>query len=323
MDSIDQICSEIRHLIDKVVKRNLTEGILFSGGLDTSVIAFAASKYTKLKAFTVAFENSPALDLKYAKLMADMLKMNHKIHFFGEEEIYSTIQDVIKILKVFDPMEVRNSVAVYVGLNFAKENGTKSVMTGDGLDELLAGYSWLFNLNEKELTTKLTNMWKVMQFSSIPLAQSLGMVSTPPFLDPEFKSFAFSTDPKLMIRNEQGKTWGKWIIRKAYEGLLPDEIVWRLKTPIEFGSGTTIFPKFFGKKLSDNYFQDKAKKYLEDDQVTIRDKEHLFYYEVFRSLFGVPAEFFKDAEGKLCPYCNAKGANERSKFCKICGAYPI
>ncbi|UCC57626.1 MAG: hypothetical protein JSW14_04390 [Candidatus Bathyarchaeum sp.] len=323
MNSLDHICSEIRRLIDKVVKRNLTEGILFSGGLDTSVVAFVASKYTKLEAFTVAFENSPALDLKYAKLMADLLKMNHTIHYFGEEEMHSAIQDVIKILKVFDPMDIRNSVAAYVGLKVAKENGIKSVMTGDGLDELLAGYSWLFNLNEKALKEYLSNMWQVMQFTSIPMAKSLGMVSKPPFLDPEFKSFAFGADPKLMIRSERGKTWGKWIIRKAYEGLLPDEIVWRIKTPIEFGSGTTIFPKVFARKISDKYIQNKAKKYLESDQVTIRDKEHLFYYEIFRSHFGVPAEFFKDAEGKRCPYCNSKGGNERSKFCKVCGAYPI
>ena len=323
MDSIDQICSEIRQLTDKVVKKNLTDGMLFSGGLDTSIIAFVASKYTKMEAFTVAFENSPALDLEYAKLMANLLKMNHTIHFFGEEEMHSAIQDVIKILRVFDPMDVRNSVAAYVGLKCAKANGIKSVMTGDGLDELFAGYSWLFNLNEKELMRSLSNMWEVMQFTSIPMAQSLGMEAKAPFLDPEFKSFAASTDPKLMIRSERGKTWGKWIIRKAYEGLLPDEIVWRIKTPIEFGSGTTIFPKVFGEKISDKYFQEKSKKYLETDLVSIRDKEHLFYYEIFRSNIGVPAEVFKDAEGKQCPHCKSKGVKERSKFCKVCGAYPI
>jgi asparagine synthase (glutamine-hydrolysing) len=323
MESIAQTCSELRQIIDKVVKKNLTEGILFSGGLDTSVVAFAASKYTKLEAFTVAFENSPALDLEFSKLMANQLKMNHKIHIFGEKEMYSAIPEVIKILRVFDPMDVRNSVATYVALNFAKENGIKNVMTGDGLDELLAGYSWLFKLNEKELKTSLSKMWEVMQFTIIPMAKTLRMEVKPPYLDPEFKSFAFNTDPKLMIRKERGKTWGKWIIRKAYEGLLPDEIVWRIKTPIEFGSGTTIFPKFFSQKISDEYLQEKAKKYLEDDKVSIRDKEHLFYYEIFRSQIGVPSEVYKDTEGKHCPYCNSNGVNERSNFCKVCGAYPV
>ena len=64
--------------------------MLFSGGLDTSIIAFVASKYTKMEAFTVAFENSPALDIKYAKLMANLLDMNHTIKFFGEEEMHSS-----------------------------------------------------------------------------------------------------------------------------------------------------------------------------------------------------------------------------------------
>jgi asparagine synthase (glutamine-hydrolysing) len=305
------------------VQKNLTDGMLFSGGLDTSVIAFEASKHTKLEAFTVAFENSPALDLEYARLMADLLKMKHTVHVFGEEEMQSAIRDVIKVLKVFDPMGVRNSVAAYVGLKAAKENGIKGVMTGDGLDELLGGYSWLFSLDEQELKEYLSNMWQVMQFTSIPMAESLGMVSKPPFLDPEFKAFAYGVDTKHMIRSERGKMWGKWIMRKAYEGLLPDKIVWRVKTPLEFGSGTTVFPQVFSKKISDSYFHEKAKRYREADQVTIRDKEHLFYYEIFRSQFGVPSEVFKDAKGKQCPYCKSKGGNLKSKFCKVCGAYPI
>ena len=322
MNSIENVCSQIRLLIDKVVKRNLANGILFSGGLDTSIIALVASKYSSLNAFTVAFENAPALDLEYSKTMANLLKMEHKIHFFAREEMFSAIREVIRILKVFDPMEVRNSVAIFVGLTTAKENGIKGVMTGDGLDELFAGYSWLFNLSESELNSRLSNMWQTMHFSSIPMARSLGMEAKAPYLDPEFKSFAFSVDPKLKIRSERGKIWGKWTIRKSFEDLLPDEIVWRLKHPIEFGSGTTVFPKFFDEKISDGYFQEKAKEYLGKDQVSIRDKEQLFYYEVFRSVFGVPIRVFSKAKGKLCPYCKSKG-DERSSFCRICGAYPI
>jgi asparagine synthase (glutamine-hydrolysing) len=106
----------------------------------------------------------------------------------------------------------------------------------------------------------------------------LGMEAKTPYLDPEFKSFAASVAPKLKIRSERGKIWGKWIIRKSFEGLLPDEIVWRVKIPIEYGSGTTVFPKFFGEKISDGHFQEKAKEYLEEDQVSIRDKEQMFSY---------------------------------------------
>ena len=323
MDPIGHICLQIRLLIDKVVKRNLTNGMLFSGGLDTSILAFAASKYSSLTAFTVAFEDAPALDLEYSKIMANLLKMDHEIYFFTENEMFSAIRGVIQTLKVFDPMEVRNSVAIFVGLKIAKENGIKDVMTGDGLDELFAGYSWLFDLSKNELISRLSRMWQTMRFSSIPLASSLGMETKTPYLDPEFKSFAASVDPKLKIRSEKGKIWGKWIIRKSFEGLLPEEIVWREKSPIEYGSGTTVLPKFFGERISDGYFQEKAKKYLEEDQVSIRDKEQMFYYEVFRSLVGTPIKIFSKAKGKLCPYCKSKGGDERSNFCRVCGAYPI
>jgi asparagine synthase (glutamine-hydrolysing) len=155
------------------------------------------------------------------------------------------------------------------------------------------------------------------------MAKSLRMDAKAPFLDPEFKSFAYGVDTKMMIKRERGKIWGKWIIRKAYEGLLPNKIVWRTKTPLEFGSGTTIFPKLFSEKISDKYFQEKSRKYQESDQVTIRDKEHLIYYEIFRAYFGVPSQIFKDVEGKQCPYCKSKGGNVKNKFCKVCGAYPI
>lgn len=322
MDNIKDICSQIRLVIEKVVKRNLTDGILLSGGLDTSILALVASKYARLDAFTVAFRLAPSPDVHFAQLMTDQLKMDHKIHFFDETEMFPAMRKVIKTLKVFDPMEVRNSTAIYVGLQLAKKNGIKGVMTGDALDELFAGYSWLFHFSHDELNTRLSNMWQLMEFTSIPLARSLGMEAKAPYLDPEFKSFAMGVDSKLKIRSERDKMWGKWIIRKSFEGLLPDEIVWRVKTPIEYGSGTTVFPKFFETKISDEYFKDKVKEYFEVDQVSIRDKEQLHNYEIYRELFGPPIKVFKKAKGKTCPYCKSKG-DERSSFCRICGAYPI
>jgi len=323
LDSIENTFSQTRLLIDKVVKKNLTDGLLLSGGLDTSILALVASKYSSLNAFTVAFKNTPAPDIEFSKLVANRLDMDHKIHFFDEEEMFPAIRNVIKTLKVFDPMVVRNNAAIFVILQFAKENGVKGVMTGDGLDELFAGYSWLFDLSESKLNSKLSNMWQLMEFPSIPLARSLGMEAKTPYLDPEFKSFAMSIDLKLKIRSERGRIWGKWIIRKSFEGFLPDEIVWRAKTPN--GSGTymhAVFPKFFEAEIPNEYFKDKVKKYMRKDEVSIRDKEQLFYYEIFRFLFGPPIRIFSEAKGKLCPHCKSK-VDERSSFCRICGAYPI
>lgn len=322
MDSLEEVCAQIRLLTDKAVKRNLTDGILLSGGLDTSILTLIASKYRRIAAFTVAFKNAPAPDIEYAKLIASKFVMDHKVHVFDEEEMFPAIRNVIEILKVFDPMLVRNNVAIYIGLKLTRENGISSVMTGDGLDELFAGYSWLFNLSKAELDARLVNMWQLMEFSFVPLAESLGMEAKVPFLDSEFKAFAMNVDSRLKVKSERGQVWGKWIVRKSFEGLLPDEIIWRVKTPIEVGSGATVFPQFFEAKISDEYFDEQVKRHLEKDHVQIRDKEHLFYYEAFRSFFEPPAKIFSGAQGKLCPQCQST-IDERSNFCRICGAYPI
>ncbi|MFQ6095773.1 MAG: asparagine synthase-related protein [Candidatus Bathyarchaeia archaeon] len=320
MDDVEEVCSKLRILLEEAVKNNLTEGILLSGGLDTSILAVVASRHTSLKAVTVAFQNAPAPDVEYAVLMADRLGLEHVVHTFGEEELYDAIPVVVKTMKSFDPMEIRNSVAIYVGLKVAKENGISTVMTGDGCDELFAGYSFLFGLEKEKLDLELKKLWSVMAFSSVPLAKVLGIEAKLPYLDSDFKDFAMRLDSRYKVQTENGRTYGKWILRKAFESVLTREIVWRVKTPIEYGSGTTTLPNLFNRKISDKEFKEKRRRYLTEDGVTIRDKEQLFYYEVYRSVIGVPCP--ARTEGKICPYCHSN-VSENATYCRTCGAYPI
>ena len=318
--SIDEICFKLQLLLEEAVKRNLSEAILLSGGLDTSVLAVIASKFVSLRAFTVGFQGAPTPDVEYATFVADKLRLKHHVYYFSENELYDAIQRVVQIMRSFDPMEIRNSVAIYIGLMVAKEYGINTIMTGDGCDELFAGYSFLFNLKKKKLDLELQKLWSVMQFSSIPLARSLRMEAKLPYLDPEFKSFAMKLDSGYKIRTERGQIWGKWIIRKAFEGILPEKVIWRVKMPIEYGSGTTVLPIIIDKKISDEEFEKKRSEYLVKDKVKIRSKEQLFYYEVYRSALGVPHP--TDPKGKLCPQCNSNVA-EKATYCRTCGAYPI
>lgn len=311
-----------REIIGKVVKKNLAEGLLFSGGIDTSVLALEASKYKRITAITVAFKQGVAEDLDYAKRMALFLGLKHEICVFDVEEMFSAVNDVIAILKVFDPMEVRNSVPAYIGLKIAKNMKINGVMTGDGLDELFLGYPWLFHLPEEELKKRLVKMWDEMQFSSIPLGKALGVDVRTPFLDAEFVEFAKKIDIKLKLNVKDGRKYGKWLIRKAYESLIPEEIIWRSKAPLEIGTGTTVLPKFFDKQVEDEYFDEKKRLYMEKDGVRLSTKEQLFYYEIFRKLHGKPSEVYGSGIGKQCPNCKAFLGRETS-FCRICGAYPI
>ncbi len=306
--------------LEESVRRNLTEGLLLSGGLDTSILAYLISKWVKPECITVALRGAPAPDVEYATQVARHLGLKHHIHYFGDEELDENIQDVVRIMKSFDPMEIRNDLAVYIALKVGKERGMSSFMTGDGGDELFGGYSFLFGLTKKQLDTTLKKLWANMRFSSVYLAKDLGVEAKLPFLDPPFKALAMNLDVSLKVKEERGQVWGKWVLRKAFENIVPPEILWRVKAPIEVGTGTTTLPSLFDSRISDLEFSGKKMRYFNEDRVVIRSKEHLFYYEIYRDMIGVP--YMGAGSAKTCPDCGSN-VEEGASFCRTCGAYPI
>ena len=314
---VAQTCKQLRELFEEAVHRNLTDGILLSGGLDTSVITAAADKFGKLRGITVAFGDAP--DVSYATTVADLFGLQHRIVRIDLKTAEAAAQDVIEVMKTFDPMEVRNDATILIGLRAAKEEGLRGVLTGDAGDELFAGYSFLFEKGYDQLDQRLENMWKTMRFSSAPLARNLGIEAKLPFLDDEFKAFAMSISPKLKVHEERGRVYGKWILRKAFEGTLPDTVVWRIKMPIEQGSGTSNLPTYFASRMSDDQFETQKQNYLEHDGVRINDKEHLLYYEAFKEKFGIPRGMGEGA--KKCKSCGA-WLMQVMNYCRTCGAYP-
>ncbi len=316
------ILPEVRSLVSKIVQRNMAEGIMFSAGTDTSIIAYEAVKFNPdLKALTVEFKHGTPKDKKYVKKMVEFLNLNHELLVFGHDELIAATEKVVEILKTFDHMEIRNSVPVYIGLAAAKEKEIKSVFTGDALDELF-GYPWQFHLSETELKQALSDMWNVMRFSSKPLGDAVGVKVKIPYLDPLFMDYAKKVPVKLKLNIENGVKYGKWLMRKAYEGVIPNEVVWRSKAPCEQGTGTEVLPTYFNEKIATEEFEEKKKFYLNEDGVNLSTKEQLVYYEVFRKKFGKPSEAYNDKSGKQCPNCKGY-VDTRTKFCKICGAYPI
>lgn len=306
--------------LEESVRRSLTDGLLLSGGLDTAILAYLASRWSKPSCITVALHGAPAPDVDYAKLVASRLKLKHYVHYFGDEELDEGIQAVIGIMKSFDPMEIRNSAAIYVALKAGRDQGMSTIMTGDGCDELFGGYSFLFGLTKEQLDIALKKLWVNMGFSSIYLAEALGVEVRLPYLDPQFKALATDLDVGLKVKSERGQVWGKWILRKAFENIMPQEIVWRVKAPIEVGTGTTVLPSLFDSRISDLEFSEKKMRYLNEDRVVIRSKEHLFYYEIYRSVIGVP--YARVSNAKTCPDCGSN-VEEGTSFCRTCGAYPI
>ena len=316
------LLSELRVLLNKVIQKNLAEGLLFSAGTDTSILAYEALKFKPdLKAMTLIFEQGTPEDIEFVKRMVAYLKLDHEFQIFNATDAANAANKVIEILKIFDPMQIRHAITEYIGLTKAKEKKLKSVFTGDGMDELF-GYPWLFHLTENELAENLQNMWEEMTFSSIPLGKAIGIAVKTPYLDPEFMNFAKKLPLRMKINFEKGTQYGKWLLRKAYEDAIPSEVIWRPKIALEKGTGTAKLQNVFSKKISNEEFSKKKQTYLEKDQVELNDKEQMFYYEIFRSRHGSPTEAYPEKQGRQCPKCKAY-VKTKIGFCRICGNYPI
>jgi asparagine synthase (glutamine-hydrolysing) len=299
------IFRKLKRRFTEAVSRNQAEGILFSGGLDSALVAAYS---TNCRAISIGLE-SYGEDRYYAEKAAKFLKLDHYHRTVKIEEAIATIPEVIKILKSFDPA-IPNDVTACLGLKCAKDMGIKSMKTGDGSDEIFLGYN--FMLEKKDLRKYLDRMYRTMRFSSNKIGENLGIDIKQPFLDKEFMDFSQGIDVDLKIRRENGKTWGKWILRKAFEGVLPQEVLWQSKRPLEVGSGMTKLRNIIKSTVTDEEFEAGKRSF----PIKFRNKEHFYYYRIYREVVGkIP---LPEKDEKTCKCCGA-GMNQSACHCKICG----
>lgn len=303
---------EVVEELGEVVKDYRADALLLSGGLDTSILACLTSRYFKPRAVTVGFAGAEARDLRYARLVAERFKLESFVKIFGVEEALEAARRVVRIVKTFDPMEVRNDVPLYVAMNYARELGFKSVLTGDGADELFAGYSFLFELKPRDVDEWVKAVVDKWFFAAKPIGESLGLRVLQPFLDGRVVELALKVPAELKVARRRGVTYGKYILRRSFEDLLPPELVWRPKDPLEVGSGSS--------KLSE-IFRSSQREFKELSRVMRVDgPEQAYYLKLYLEEVGsIPKP--KDGE-KPCPRCGG-GAPPNANYCRICGAYPI
>lgn len=195
------------------------------------------------------------------------------------DEALAVLPEVIGILKRFDPA-LPNDVTAYLGIRRAKDMGITTMMTGDGSDELFAGYDFMQEI--PDLEGYPAGMHAAMKFSSNQIGAVLGIDIRQPFLDVSFVAFSSDIDIGLKIREEEGKLWGKWILRTAFAGILPPEILWQAKRPLEYGSGMTWLRGIIDTLVTDEEFED-GKRFF---PVRFWNKEHFYYYRIYREEVG-------------------------------------
>src|SRR3972149_12015742 len=118
---VAKLLPEARTLVNKVVQNNMADGFLFSAGTDTQIIAYEAVKYKpNIPCLTLAFKHGQPKDTEYVKKMVELLHLKQETYEFGKEDVMKFYPKVVEALKKYDPMEIRNSLPVYIGLTLLK-----------------------------------------------------------------------------------------------------------------------------------------------------------------------------------------------------------
>ena len=315
---MNETITKLRSLLEEVTIQYDAEWIGFSGGLDSSILA-QIKKGQNLNAITIIAKDFLGTDLSYSQIVASHTNIPLELKYVSINEMLNAVEGTIKILKNFNDIEIRNSIVSYLYLNALKEKNVKKVITGDGADEIFAGYNFLIKKNDDEILDELKRIKRIMNFTSEQIASELGISVQMPFIDKDIMKMAETLSIDLLVNKKDSMKFGKWILRKAFENDLPSSVIWREKTPMQDGAGSAGLTKMFASIITNDIFEQKIGKIKDEDGVTIRTKESLHYYELYKKQFGSPKHHDEEIS---CPDCNT-AIISNSKFCKMCGKFPL
>tara|TARA_A100000164_G_C21927285_1_gene783764 strand:- start:290 stop:1885 length:1596 start_codon:yes stop_codon:yes gene_type:complete len=296
---------KIRTALEESVHRQLMSdvpyGVLLSGGLDSSITSAIAKKYSEkriesndvdtawypqLHSFAIGLEGSP--DLVAARKVADHINtIHHEVKFTIQEGV-DAIKDVIYHLETYDITTIRASTPMYLLARAIKAMGIKMVLSGEGADEIFGGYLYFHKAPSAEDFHEETvrKLDKLHMYDCLRANKSLaawGIEGRVPFLDKEFIDVAMSINPKDKMINEDRME--KWVLRKAFEDILPESIAWRQKEQFSDGVGYSWIDKL----------KEMVEKEISDEQLTNAhykfpiqppsSKEEFYYRSIFTEHF--------------------------------------
>ena len=302
-DDLETACTHIREkLVSGVEKRLVADakvGFLLSGGLDSSLVCAIAAKKSKtpIKTFAIGMSED-AIDLKYAKQVAEYIGSDHTEIYMTPDEVISTLDGLIYMLGTFDITTIRASMGMYLICKAIHEQtDIRVLLTGEISDELF-GYKYTdfapsaqaFQ-EEAEKRIRELHMYDVLRADRCISVNSLE--ARVPFGDIDFVKYVMTLDPEMKL-NKYGK--GKYLLRHAFEGFgyLPDEILWREKAAFSDAVGHSMvdyLKEYAEGQYSDEAFAAARKKYTHATPFT---KESLLYREIFEKYYPGQAEMIVD-----------------------------
>ena len=211
-------------------------GSFLSGGLDSSAAAVIASRHIDgLNTFAVGTEGTH--DLAAARVAAKFIGSKHHEYLVTKNEVASCLPEIVYSLESFDMDLVRSAVPFYFASRLAAEY-VKVIFTGEGADELFAGYTYQKDITDKDaLRAELRRSIQGLHNTNLQrvdrLTMAHGIEARVPFLDVKMIEEAQKVPARLKLRDGIEK----WVLRKACEDLLPSAILWRKKEQFDEGSG--------------------------------------------------------------------------------------
>lgn len=300
-DPIGTVCANIRAKLTEGVRKRLDAdapvGFLLSGGLDSSLVCSIGAKLLRrpIKTFAVGMDKD-AIDLKYAREVADYLGSDHSEIVITKEDVLSSLETVVAALGTFDITTVRASVGMYLICRKIHEiSDVRVLLTGEISDELF-GYKYTdfapdADAFQKEAQKRVRelHMYDVLRADRCISVNS--MEARVPFGDLDFVKYVMSIDPAVKL-NTYGK--GKYLLRKAFEdGYLPENILWREKAAFSDAVGHSMvddLKEYAGLKYGADWKKTAAKYAYHARPFT---KESLLYREIFEKYYPGQAKMIR------------------------------
>ena len=268
-------------------------GVFLSGGLDSTLIAAIAARWckergTQLKTFAVGTEHSS--DLAAARQAAEYLDTEHHERVFTGEEAEAYVAEVVRSIEHFDPSLVRSAIANFFLAEMTAEH-VKVVLTGEGADELFAGYEYLGDLDDpEELHDEIVRTIESLHNLNLQRADRVtmahGLEARVPFLDREVIALALRQPARWKLAPPG--TQEKMLLRKAFEGWLPDELLYRDKE--QFGDGSGMADAI-SHLMEDTVTEEEFAAERERVSPPFRTREEMAYFRIWNEyLEGVRPE---------------------------------
>ena len=281
-------------------------GVLLSGGLDSSLIAAITKTFVsrriedderspawwpQLHTFSIGLVDSP--DLAAARKVADHIQsVHHQLHFTVQEGI-DALSDVIYHIETFDVTTIRASTPMYLMARKIRAMGIKMVLSGEGADEVFGGYLYFHKAPDaralhEETVRKLDRLHLFDCLRANKAMAAWGVEARVPFLDKCFLDVAMALNPEMKLCRGE-RTMEKYILRKAFSGLLPDDILWRQKEQFSDGVGygwIDALKAHAESEISDQLFDNALYRFPIN---TPQSKEAYLYRHMFESHFKLPS----------------------------------